>query len=282
MYNITHKFAHLNLKGESFMERCKIISISNQKGGVGKTTTALNLAYALGEDGKNKVLLIDLDPQSNLTMCFGIDRPEELETTIYDLMMCVIDEKKLPDKNRYILSFNNLDLIPCSIELSAVEMSLVNVMSREVILKMLLENFKEDYDYIIIDCMPALGMLTVNALAACDSVVIPATAQYLSAKGLELLLHTIAKVQRRINPQIKIDGILLTMINDRTKLTKEILHLMNEAYSEHVKIFDTRIPISVKVGEANFRYKSIVEYEPKSKVAIAYKQFGKEYLEYGN
>lgn len=161
------------------MERCKIISISNQKGGVGKTTTALNLAYALGEDGKNKVLLIDLDPQSNLTMCFGIDRPEELETTIYDLMMCVIDEKKLPDKNRYILSFNNLDLIPCSIELSAVEMSLVNVMSREVILKMLLENFKEDYDYIIIDCMPALGMLTVNALAACDSVVIPATAQYL-------------------------------------------------------------------------------------------------------
>ena len=196
------------------MGKCKVVSISNQKGGVGKTTTALNLTYALTENGK-KVLLIVFDPQSNLTMCFGIDRPDELKTTIYDLMMCVIDEKELPDKSEYILSFNNLDLIPCSIELSAVEMSLVNVMSREIILKMLLENFKADYDYIIVDCMPALGMLTVNALAACDSVLIPATAQYLSAKGLELLLQTIMRVKKRINPQIKIDGILVTRMNQK-------------------------------------------------------------------
>ena len=159
------------------MKKGKIIAIANQKGGVGKTTTALNLAYSLTENGK-RVLLIDFDPQSNLTMCFGVDRPDELKTTIYDLMMCVIDERELPVKSEYILSFNNLDLIPCSIELSAVEMSLVNVMSREIILKMLLENFKSDYDYIIVDCMPALGMLTVNALGACDSVLIPATAQY--------------------------------------------------------------------------------------------------------
>ncbi len=259
----------------------KIIAIANQKGGVGKTTTTINLAYALLENGK-KVLVVDLDPQSNLTMCFGIDRPDELESTIYDLMTNMIEEKPIPEKGKCVLNFGGIDLIPSSIELSAVEMSLVNVMSREVILKMLLENFKEDYDYIIIACMPALGMLTVNALAACDSVVIPATAQYLSAKGLELLLHTISRVRRRINPQIKIDGILLTMINDRTKLTKDILHLLNEAYSEFVKIFETRIPVSIKVGEANFRYKSIVEYEPKSKVAIAYKQFGKEYLGYGD
>lgn len=263
------------------MEKCKVISISNQKSGVGKTTTALNLAYALTENG-NKVLLVDLDPQSNLTMCFGIDRPEELKTTIYDLMICVIDEKELPDKSKCILSFNNLDLIPCSIELSAVEMSLVNVMSREVILKMLLENFKADYDYIIVDCMPALGMLTVNALAACDSVLIPATAQYLSAKGLELLLQTIVRVKKRINPHIRIDGILITMYSERTKLSKEILSLINDAYSEHIRIFESKIPVSVKVGEASFRYKSVIEYDPKSKVALAYQDFGKEYLSYGN
>lgn len=259
----------------------RIIAVANQKGGIGKTTTALNLAYTLAENGK-KVMLADFDPQSNLTMCFGIDRPDELKTTIYDLMMCIIDERDLPDKSEYILSFNNLDLIPCSIELSAVEMSLVNVMSREIILKMLLENWKADYDYIIIDCMPSLGMLTVNALAACDSVLIPATAQYLSAKGLELLLQTIAKVKKRINPQIRIDGILITMFSDRTKISKEILNLMNDAYSEHIRIFDSKIPVSVKVGEANYRYKSVIEYDPKSKVALAYQDFGKEYLSYGN
>ncbi|MCX7748217.1 MAG: AAA family ATPase [Clostridia bacterium] len=259
----------------------KVIALANQKGGVGKTTSSLNLAYALSELGQ-KVLLIDFDPQSNLSMCFGIDRPDELKTTIYDLMVCIIDEKVLPNKSEYILSFNNLDLIPCSIELSAIEMSLVNVMSRELVLKMLLDHVKADYDYVIIDCMPSLGMLTVNALAACDSVLIPATPQYLSAKGLELLLQTIVRVKKRINPQIKIDGILISMFSERTKLTKEILNLMNDAYSEHIKIFQSKIPMSIKVGEASYRYKSIIEYDPKCKVALAYQNFGKEYLCNGN
>ena len=147
---------------------------------------------------------------------------------------------------------------------------------------MLLENFKNDYDFIIIDTMPALGMLTVNALAACDSVLIPATAQYLSAKGLELLLQTIARVKKRINPNITIDGILVTMFSDRTKLSKEILNLMNDAYSDHIRIFDSKIPVSIKVGESSYRYKSVIEYEPKSKVALAYQDFGKEHLSYGN
>lgn len=263
------------------MQECKTITIFNQKGGTGKTTTALNLGYVLADKG-NRVLLLDFDPQSNLTMCFGVDRPDELETTIFDLMTCIIEERKIPELEKCVLKFGDLDIIPCNIQLSAIEMSLVNVMSREIILKMLIENFKAEYNYIIIDCMPALGMLTINALAACDSVVIPATAQYLSAKGLELLLQTIARVKKRINPNIRVDGILLTMINDRTKLTKEIVNLMDEAYSEYLKIFDTRIPVSIKVGEANFRYKSVMEYDPRSKVALAYKDFGKEYLSYGN
>lgn len=262
------------------MDKCKVVSIINQKGGTGKTTTAVNLSYTLAENGK-KVAVLDFDPQSNLTMCFGVEKPDELKTTIYDLMMCIIDEKELPDKSEYVLSINNIDIIPCSIQLSAVEMSLVNVMSRESILKMLLENIKHDYDYIIVDCMPALGMLTVNALAASNSVVIPATAQYLSAKGLELLLQTIARVKKRINPGIGIDGILITMFSDRTKLSKEILNLINDAYSEHIRIFENKIPMSIKVGESSYQHKSVIEYEPKSKVALAYQEFGKEYLNYG-
>ncbi|MCR4441251.1 MAG: AAA family ATPase [Peptococcaceae bacterium] len=261
--------------------KCKIVAIANQKGGVGKTTTALNLAYVLSELGK-KVLLTDFDPQANLTMCFGIDRPDELKTTIYHLMMAAVEDKELPDRGEYLLSFSNLDLLPSSIELSAVEMSLVNVMSREMILLSVLEKLRDRYDYIIIDCMPALGMLTINALAACESVLIPATAQYLSAKGLELLLKTIARVKKRINPGIKIDGILITMFAGRTKLAKEIMNLLNDAYKGGLRIFDSKIPVSVKVGEASYNSQSILEYDGKSKVAQAYKNFGREYLSYGN
>lgn len=255
----------------------KVIAIANQKGGVGKTTTTMNLGYALAEQGK-KVLLIDFDPQSNLTMCMGIDRPEELDTTIYHLMMAVIEEKELPSKDDYIISNGKLDLIPCSIELSAVEVNLVNAMSRELTLKSIIQEVKDDYDYIIIDCMPSLGMLTINALVACNSVLITATPQYLSAKGLELLLKTILKVKRRINPSIEIDGILITMFTERTILSKEIVNLIDEAYGKQIKVFENKIPASVKVGESNLKNKSIIEYQPGHKVAVAYTKFVEEYL----
>lgn len=259
------------------MSNCKVISVVNQKGGVGKTTTAFNLAFALSEKGK-KVLLLDFDPQSNLTMCFGIDRPDKLKTTIYHLMMLTLKGDVLPHKNDFIIAKGGIDLIPCSIELSAVEINLVNAMSRELTLKCILDQLKIKYDYIIIDCMPSLGMLTINALVACDSVLITVTPQYLSAKGLEMLLKTIIKVKKNINMKINIDGILITMFNERRNLSKEILTSINEAYGSQMKIFKNKIPASVKVGEANLNSKSIIEYKPNNKVALAYKCFAKEYL----
>ena len=258
------------------MNQCEIIAIANQKGGVGKTTTTINLGYSLAEQGK-KVLLVDCDPQSNLTMSFGVDHPDELPITLYHLMGNIIDDEELPSRSEFILTFGNLDIIPCSIELAAIEINLVNAMSREVTLKSILDPLRHYYDYIIIDCMPSLGMLTINALAACDRVLIPAAPQYLSAKGLELLLKNIIRVKRRINPRIEIDGILITMFTERTKLSKEILTLINDAYGNNIRIFESKIPVSVKVGEAVLNAKSIVEFDPKGKVATAYKNFTREY-----
>lgn len=253
----------------------KVIAIVNQKGGVAKTVTTLNLGYALSEMGK-KVLLIDFDPQSSLTVCFGYDNTDSINTTIYNLMALAIEEKNLPKKDKYILSAGKVDLIPCNLELSAIEIALVNVMSRELILKSIIDEIKEEYDYVIIDCSPSLGMLTINALAACDSVIIPVTPQYLSAKGLELLLKNILRVKKRINPKIQVDGILLTMYAERMKLSKEVLSIIQEAYGSHIHIFESKIPTSVKVGESNLRNKSIIEYNPKNNASIAYGEFARE------
>lgn len=257
------------------MNKSKVISIVNQKGGVAKTVTALNLGYALSEMGK-KVLLIDFDPQSSLTVCFGYDNTDNISTTIYNLMALAIEEKNLPEKDEYILKSGSIDIIPCNLELSAIEIALVNVMSRELVLKSIVDEIKADYDYVIIDCSPSLGMLTINALAACDSVIIPVTPQYLSAKGLELLLRNIIRVKKRINPRIEVDGILLTMYAERMKLSKEVLAMIQEAYGSRLNIFENKIPTSVKVGEANMKNKSIIEYDPKNKVSIAYREFAQE------
>ena len=226
------------------MCKSKVISIVNQKGGVAKTVTTLNLGYALAEMGK-KVLLIDFDPQSSLTVCFGYDNTDSIKTTIYNLMSLGIEEKSLPKKEEYIITSGNIDIIPCSLELSAIEIALVNVMSRELVLKSIVDEIKDDYDYVIIDCSPSLGMLTINALAACDSVIIPVTPQYLSAKGLELLLRNIIRVKKRINPNIEVDGILLTMYADRMKLSKEVLAIIQDAYGSKINIFEIKIPSSV-------------------------------------
>ena len=260
----------------------KVTAIVNQKGGVGKTTTALNLGYALSEKNK-KILLIDFDPQSSLTSALGYNA--ENKDNIETLMTLAIEEDEIIGKESYILNIKeNLDLIPCSLELSGIEMGLVNVMSRELILKSIIEEIENDYDYILIDCSPSLGMLTINALASCNSVIVPVTPEYLSAKGLGLLVNNINRIKKRINPQIEIDGILITMLNERLNLSKEMVNALNESvkfiknkYNLDIKVFKSKIPISVKTGEAILNKKSVLEYAPNNKVAKAYVEFSKEW-----
>jgi len=257
------------------MEICKIITIANQKGGTGKTTTAYNLGHALAEMG-NRVLLVDFDPQSNLSMGCGIERPDELYVSMHDLLTLIMDGKPLPDRAEYVVQRKNLDIIPCNINLSVSEINLRDELGGEHTLSELLEPMRSDYSYIIIDTNPYLGLLTINALAACDEVIIPVSPQLWSATGLTDLLQTIFKVKRKINRRITIAGILMTICDERTRLYREAKKLLDDNYGERIRIYDTHIPNTVKVGEANYASRSIIDYEPTSKAAIAYSAFARE------
>ena len=211
------------------MEQCRVIAITNQKGGVGKTTTTVNLGVGLAKQGK-RVLLIDADPQGSLTISLGERNPDQLSETLSDVMECIINDKSLPENFGLLRSSEGVDLMPADIQLSGMEVSLVNAMSRETILRQYLDTLKGQYSHILIDCQPSLGMLTVNALAAANRIIIPVQAEYLPAKGLEQLLQTVNKVKRQINPKLQIDGILLTMVDNRTNFAKEIAALLRETY----------------------------------------------------
>ena len=254
-----------------------VLAVSNQKGGTGKTTTCENLGIGLAQEGK-KVLLVDTDPQASLTVALGYPRPDDLSFTLSDAMEKIMTEQPIAPGEGLLHHPEGVDLIPANIMLSGLEVSLVNAMNREKILKQYLDTVRREYDFILLDCMPSLGMLTVNALAAADQVLIPVQAQYLSAKGLEQLLQTISKVRRQINPKLKIEGILLTMVDSRTNYAKEISALIREAYGNNIKVFSTDIPRSVRAAEISAEGKSIFQHDPKGKVAEAYRILTKEVL----
>ena len=258
-------------------KKATIIAVVNQKGGTGKTTTTENLGVGLALEGK-KVLLVDTDPQASLTVSLGNPCPDDLSPTLSDLMGKIMMENPITPDEGILHHPEGVDLVPSNIELSGMEVALVNAMSRETILRQYLDTVKQNYDYILLDCMPSLGMLTVNALAAADNVLIPVQAAYLPAKGLEQLLQTVQKVRRQINPKLKIGGILLTMTDSRTNYGKQISNLIRQAYGKHLKVFEQTIPRSVRAAETSAAGKSIFAYDPKGKVAEAYKSLAKEVL----
>ena len=255
-----------------------VYAVASQKGGVSKTVSAINFGIALANKGY-RVLCVDTDPQGSMTASLGFKEPDKIPTTLADIFEKEVNGEQYDPKSFGILSHpEGVDLIPCNIEMSGLEVSMVNVWSRELVLRRYLDKVKEDYDYIILDSMPSLGILTINVLAAADRIIIPVQAAYLSLKGLEQLIRTIGKVKNSLNSAVGIEGILITMLDNRTNYAREIVGMLEQVYGHAIPIFDHKIPHSVRVPESNAEGVSIFRHDPRGKVAEAYLGFAEEVL----
>ena len=250
----------------------KVIAVCNQKGGVGKTVTTVNLGVGLAQQGK-RVLLVDVDPQGSLTASLGYHQPDRIEKTLSTVLGEAVQQKPFDPAGYILHQDEGVDLLPANIDLAMVEMNLVGIMGRETVLREFLETLRAQYDYILLDCCPSLGTLTANALTAADEVIIPMLAHYLSIKGLEQLLATIGLVRRKFNPSLQISGILITMANMRTAYSRDIVALLRESYGDRLRIFDTIIPESIRAAETSAEGKSIYSHDPTGKVSAAYSAF---------
>ena len=249
----------------------KVIAVANQKGGVGKTTTAVNVAACLAKQGR-KVLLIDSDPQGNATSGLGFDK-RDVKKCIYDAL---INEVPMADTLKHT-TYENLDVIPATIQLAGAEIELVSLMNREGRLKNALERIKHDYDYVIIDCPPSLGLLTINALTAASSVMIPVQCEFYALEGITMLMNTIQLVQRNLNPALKLEGVVMTMYDSRTNLAQDVVEEVKKYFK--TKMYKTIVPRNVRLSEAPSHGMPVIDYDSKSKGAQVYMELAQEVID---